>query len=176
MAHYVGDACQALHISHLHHGHDDSEEKVHTDYETNLLDRKMIELFTGVNEKAQKVKSSDIIGPSSKDAAIRVIKLMKKTNQTLKPEEVIDSWKAAAGTGKYDKMWADLGTQTIKNIAEGSKVMAILWQSAWINGNGNQIADSELKEISKQKLMSLYNRKTFAESFRLRDPKFKAAL
>ena len=54
--------------------------------------------------------------------------------------------------------------------------MAILWQSAWINGNGNQIADSELKQITKQKLMSLYNKKTFAESFRLRDPKFKAAL
>ena len=176
MSHYVGDACQALHVSHLHHGHDDSEEKVHTDYETNLLDRKMVELFTGVNAKAQKVKSSDILGPTSKDAAIRIVKLMKKTIQNLKPEEVIDSWKAAAGHGKYDKMWADLGTQTIKNIAEGSKVMAILWQSAWINGNGNQIAESELKEVPRAKLQALYNKKTFAESFRLRDPKFKAAL
>ena len=176
MAHYVGDACQALHVSHLHHGHDDGEKNVHTDYETNLLDRKMIELFTGVNAKAKKVTSSDMIGPASKDAAVRVVKLMKKTFQNLKPEEVIDSWKAAAGSGKYNKMWADLGTQTVKNIAEGSKVMAILWQSAWINGNGNQIADSELKEISKQKLMDLYNLKTFAESFRLKDPKFKAAL
>ena len=176
MSHYVGDACQALHISYLHHGHNSSETNVHADYESNMVDRKMIDLFEGVNNAAVKVKSSDLIGATGKDAAVRVIQLMKKTIQSLPPEDVITSWKNAAGQGKYDKMWADLGTRTIKNIAEGCKVMAILWQSAWTAGNGSSIKDTDLKEITQQKLMSLYNKKTFAESFRLRDPKFKQAL
>lgn len=176
LSHYVGDASQSLHVSHLHHGNDKSEKNVHSDYETNLLDRKMIELFAGVNKKAKKVRSSDILSGDGKEAAIRVIKLMKKTIKTLPPEEVIASWKSSAGHGKYDKMWNDLGDRTIRNIAEGAKVMAIIWQSAWLAGNGNQIPANALKEITRQKLMGLYNKKTFAESFRLHDPKLKTQL
>jgi len=101
---------------------------------------------------------------------------MKKTIQTLSPDDIIASWKNARWAGKSNKMWADLGTRTVKNIAEGSRVLAILWQSAWKAGNGDAIGDSSLVEISKQKLMGLYNTKTFCEAFRLRDPKFAAQL
>jgi hypothetical protein len=54
--------------------------------------------------------------------------------------------------------------------------MAILWQSAWKHGNGSAIPSSDLVEQDPKELRKLYNRKTFVESFKMKDPKFKAAL
>jgi hypothetical protein len=73
-------------------------------------------------------------------------------------------------------MWADLGAATITNIAEGCHVMAILWQSAWKLGNGAAIPAANLVAQDPKELRKLYNRKTFVESFKMKDPKFKAAL
>jgi hypothetical protein len=176
MSHYAADACQPLHISHLHHGEDDSQEAVHSDYETKMVDRKMAELFAGVNTKAKKVKKADLIGPSGHDAAVRMIKLMRKTVNTLSPREVVQVWSQANGRSKYDDMWNALGDRSIKVFADGAHVLAVLWQSAWEAGNGNAIANTAIKEITHTKLMNLYNNKSFAPAFKLSDPKYKQAL
>ena len=174
MAHYVGDACQALHISALHHGRNADEAEVHAAYETTMLDRKMTELFIGVNAAATKIKSSDLIGSKGKSAAKRVIELMDFTVTTLPPVDICDSY--TDNNHSTSKMWTDLGAATITNIAEGCQVMAILWQSAWKHGNGSAIPSSDLVEQDPKELRKLYNRKTFVESFKMKDPKFKAAL
>jgi hypothetical protein len=59
MAHYVGDACQPLHISFLHHGANPSEAAVHSDYETTMIDRKAAELFEGVDNINTKVAAGE---------------------------------------------------------------------------------------------------------------------
>ena len=46
----------------------------------------------------------------------------------------------------------------------GALYLAEIWESAWLEGGGNQVANSELKTINKSKLMTLYKRKTFLES------------
>src|SRR5262249_18476117 len=43
MSHYVGDACQPLHISRLHHGNNPSQSQVHSDYETRMLDDRQVQ-------------------------------------------------------------------------------------------------------------------------------------
>jgi len=167
MAHYVGDACQPLHISYLHHGADPSESGVHADYETKLIDHKRQQLFDGVDGINIKVKSNQLIGSAGKEAAKLVLRLMKETVDLLPPEEVVDVWRHAKGHGKYDRMWDALGERTITNIANGSHAMAVLWQSAWKHGNGAAVPASQLKKIKPERLQQIYNRKSFVQSFRL---------
>jgi hypothetical protein len=170
MAHYVGDACQPLHISFLHHGADPSEAGVHADYETKLIDRKATELFDGVDAINQKVTPGELIGPNGKDAARFVLQLMKSTVDLLSPEEVLEVWRNSKGQGKFDRMWDALGDRTIQTIAAGSHAMAVLWESAWKHGHGDNLPDAKLAKVPEPDLQDLYNRKTFVPSFRLSDP------
>ncbi len=175
MSHYVGDACQPLHISYLHHGHQgQNEEGVHSDYETTLIDKKMELLFLGVEAFAKKIKSKELIGKTGKSAAKRVLQLMRDTVALLPPEEVVTVWKDSAGSGKYNKMWSTLGERTIKNISEGSRVLAILWQSAWNHGGGNaRFKNADLVELGQKELQKKYMDKTFVPSYKMDDPLFK---
>jgi hypothetical protein len=173
MAHYVGDACQPLHISHLHHGRNASEKNVHSDYETQMVDRKLQPLFDGVNAAAQRVKSTQLVNGSGKNAAIAVVKLMAKVHENLPPEEICISFAENIGKRKkYDNMWEDLGTKTIENIAWGCHMMAVLWESAWVTGKGDRFSDGALIELDQQVLKDLYNDPDFVPSFRMKDKRF----
>lgn len=176
MAHYVGDACQPLHISFLHHGRDASESAVHSDYETKMIDKKSAELFKGVNAIQTKVKASELIGEDPKEAAKAVIALMNQTVKNLPPLTVVQVWAAQSGAGKFDRMWDALKGKTIENIANGCHTLATLWESAWSAGNGAAIPDSKLKEQDRGQLQKRYSTKTFAQSFKLGDPRFQKAL
>src|SRR6185436_2226411 len=78
LAHYVGDACQPLHVSHLHHGSAADEEKVHSVYETAMLDSFAVEFVDLLNDKLAKADSKPLI-KSGDDAANLVVELMKRT-------------------------------------------------------------------------------------------------
>ena len=175
MSHYVGDACQPLHVSYLHHGHPgENEDGVHSDYETTLIDKKMELLFAGVESEAKKITSKELIGKTGRSAAKRVLQLMRDTVNRLPPEEVVEVWKASAGIGKYNNMWNALGERTIKNISEGSRTLAILWQSAWHHGNGNsKFKNASLVELDKKELQKKYMDKNFVPSYGMDDPLFK---
>ena len=73
-------------------------------------------------------------------------------------------------------MWADLGAQTVRNMIEGCKVMAILWESAWEAGGGDSIAKSKLVEMDQNALKALYENDDFVRSYKLKDPNLKALL
>ena len=66
--------------------------------------------------------------------------------------------------------------RTIENIANGCHTLAVLWQSAWKEGNGAAIGAAELVAIDRPDLIALYSKKSFVPSYALQDPKFKAAL
>jgi hypothetical protein len=177
MAHYVGDACQPLHISFLHHGANPSEGDVHSDYEATMIDRKASKLFAGVDAIQTKVAPAELIGANGKEAAKLVLRLMKATVTTLSPERVLKVWRDAHGQGKYDKMWNALGDGTIKNIAAGSHAMAVLWQSAWKHGGGDNLPAAKLGAIPKPRLQELYLDKNFVRSIRLSKPQdYKSVL
>lgn len=179
MAHYVGDACQPLHVSYLHHGRNASEAAVHSDYETGLIDKKMRDLFKGINDIENKVEPDELIQAheaQGKDAALLVLKLMDETVKRLPPLEVVEVWAGAKGFGKTEKMWGALGERTIQNIASGCHTLAVLWESAWKVGGGDKISDEALVECDQQALMDLYNNKKFVPSYVLMDGRFKALL
>lgn len=171
MAHYVGDACQCLHISHKHHGIKPEDHDVHGDYEdrmlTNSNNRKI--LFRGINESGKKVRQDQLF-TGGKGAAICVLKLMKKTFDTLPPDKVIKEWRKAED---MEDLFKAVGAQTIENIINGSITMATIWQSAWIEGNGDAINQNELVAIDQDRLIELYEDKAFVPSFTLDKLKLK---
>ena len=165
MSHYVGDACQCLHISFKHHGLSDADSKVHSDYEDRMLVNKNNRqlLFAGINAFGTKVKISQLF-TGGKGAAIAVLKLMKLTFETLSPDEVIAAWRQAAG---MEELFAKVGKQTIANINNGSLTMATIWQSAWREGGGAKLKPNRVLAIDRARLIELYEDKNFVPSFAL---------
>lgn len=175
LAHYVGDACQPLHVSHLHHGRNESEEDVHSVYETDMLDRFATDLVVGVNN-ALKGKKLPAKVNGGKEAATAVIELMRRTIAKLPPIEVIEVYNEMSGRQRLPNMWEKLSERTFDCMADGALCLAGLWQSAWIEGKGSKIAATKLKEIPRSKLRTLYETKTFVEAFRLQEADFKTVL
>jgi hypothetical protein len=177
MSHYVGDACQPLHISRLHHGNNPSQSKVHSDYETRMLDDKQVQpdLFAKVNKRLQgKQAKTDVEGGHA--AAVSVVNLMQETIKRLPPQDVIESWAKNPGRTRLRKMWADLGDRTADCIAAGCLRLAALWQSAWVEGRGDKVADNKLVEIPEADLMRLYNNAQFVPSMSLQEMEERGVL
>lgn len=161
MAHYAGDACQPLHISQFHDGRTPGEAGVHSAYETQMVDASRVELVDGVNKGAGKWKASPQV-KNGKEAARAVVGLMRETFAALPPAKILDVFDAV---GKKPKaMWPDLKQKTIATFVRGSLNLAMLWESAWKQGNGDKIASSKLAAIPTGALMNLYNDDNFVKS------------
>jgi hypothetical protein len=171
LAHYVGDACQPLHVSHLHHGRPGHPEEsdVHSVYETSMLDQRRVELVDGVNTLLEQTTGAIKTFKGSVAAAHATVELMKKTMALIDPLEVIDAYNAEGGQERVPHMWNVLGNRTMKTIANGARALATIWQSAWLEGGGNSITAAKLVAVSKVSLRALYLKKTFLESNWLKD-------
>ncbi|MBL8915748.1 MAG: hypothetical protein JNM17_33925, partial [Archangium sp.] len=169
LAHYVGDACQPLHVSYLHHGrpgHD--EDKVHSIYESTMLDRFAEKVIVGVNAKLGTTKATATVQGGDEAASV-VVALMKRTIKKLPPIEVIEAFNAEDGKDRLPHMWTTLGARTIDCLADGSKTLAKLWESAWKEGGGSAIAQDKLVAQTEKSLLDLYLDKKFLEPNWLKD-------
>jgi hypothetical protein len=175
VSHYVGDACNPLHVSRLHHGRTPAESPVHSKYETEMPDRFAVEIIAGVNQALQGAPvRSDI--QTGKEAALAVIALMRSSLETLPPLDIIQAYNESSGLQRLPHMWQVLGPRTIQCLAAGVQCMACLWESAWAQGNGDAIAKSKIRKQTTKSLKSLYNDKTFLPAYYLTDPAYAAAL
>lgn len=161
MSHYAGDACQPLHVSHLHDGETEEDKGVHSAYETRMLDSNRAEVIAGLNAGLGSWKAKSNL-KTGKDAAIATVDLMAATVKRLKPIRVIEVYRSTEGKPKL--MWAELKKPTLECLIAGSRNLATLWESAWKQGGGSKIAQSKLKPINTTTLKNLYNRKTFSEA------------
>lgn len=175
VSHYVGDACQPLHISFLHHGRNESEEKVHSVYETQMLDKKATDVIVGINDALKgKKATADVKGGHA--AAVSVVEMMRQTVKTLPPVKILDAFTNAPSNKRIPHMWEVLGAKTVTCMSGGCLRMASLWASAWKEGGGSAIAANKLGTVKQETLMDLYNDKTFLPAFRLQDAEFAQAL
>ncbi|RFM28310.1 Nal1-like putative serine protease [Deminuibacter soli] len=175
MTHYVGDACQPLHVSYLHAGIPGQESNVHGEYEDKMIASNRETLFTAVNALDNKVKATQLV-TGGHEAAAFVISLMRKTFTTLPPMDIIEAFGNVSGRGKYAAVWKVLGKKTIKVIASGANAMAVLWQSAWVEGNGKAIPASKYAAITTDELQAIYEDYRFVQSFNITDAGFQHAL
>ena len=167
LSHYVGDACQPLHVSRLHDGDPDVPEQkgVHSAYETKMIDAFAAEIIAGVNEELERAKAGDIVAVTSgQEAAIAAVALMRRSIEKLPPATIIEAFVKGKGHNRIKSMWNALGDATIDRIADGSKVLAGIWLGAWKKGKGDSLPAAELKALSKQALRSLYTNSDFAPS------------
>lgn len=174
ISHYVGDACQPLHVSHLHHGRNKAEENVHSVYETQMLDRFATEVIALINQELQGRKArADVKG--GHEAAVSVVELMRETIKKLPPVQVLDAFNNPENSNRIQGMWNKLGKRTAACMALGCLRLGSLWSSAWREGGGDKKIKN-LGEVDRGDLRKLYENKSFLPAFRLQEPEFAAAL
>jgi len=169
VGHYLGDACQPLHVSYLHHGDPDNpdESPVHSTYETKMLDRFVNELVEGVNHGLQGISIEGRTFEGGPAAADHVVKTMSDTLDTLSPEDIIKVFNDNPGRPRLQKMWDELGDRTIACIVRGALDLAAYWESAWNEGRkdpARKALPATAPQISNSDLMELYRDKTFMPS------------
>ncbi len=95
---------------------------------------------------------------------------MDKVASALPPMTILDSYEnAGAGTRQstLETMWDDLGEDTAKVMALGARYLAMLWESAWVQGGGDAISPSKLGELDSDAVRDRYIKLTFVPSLTL---------
>jgi len=192
LAHYVGDACQPLHGSYLDDG-DPFRNKdgtkaakmlehsqgyaagVHMAYEDYMLDDKVDKLLGKLGQSLGAKHGMALI-KGGQEAGYATIELMRRARATIKPMDIVNEYgklnfPAKTNADQQHKaattLWNAFGTDTARVMADGCKTLAMLWDSAWKEGKGSEIAASALKEISASTLRDTYEPQSFLKSVSL---------
>jgi len=185
LTHYIGDACQPLHISYLHDGdpeqpvtrtvhHQDGtdEEKVeplgvgvHSAYEDAMVNANRKDILTGL-VATPKVKAAELIQEGS-EAAKATIGIMRTVFKRIPPRKIVQFYINSDAKPKQlaDDMWEKFGDKTIECMQDGVHLLAVLWQSAWVVGDGDHtISASAIKAFTRQKVMKICQDEDFLPS------------
>ena len=188
LAHYVGDASQPLHGSHLADGdpdhivHDEDGteahygEGVHGAFESDMLD-----IMGAAGKLVPAIDKAlppgghglDLVG-DGRAAALALVRLMDAVADILPPMDIIDVYEevGARGTSRQATrvaMWDRLGDRTGEVIALGVRYLAMIWQSAWVAGNGDGVAQAAIRAFDADDLRRIYIERDFLPSLTLAD-------
>jgi len=170
VAHYIGDACQPLHISQFHHGHDAADKahaKVHSVYETTMIGRHGRDLIDMIPKAVAGDVAEILPGgkPTGRHAAQAVVELMQRTVKRLPPLTIVDLFNQNMGRGQVDTMWAKLKAPTATCMQDGAKTLARVWEAAWRSGAGESAARAG--KFKQDDLRKLYMDPGFLPAFKL---------
>jgi hypothetical protein len=184
IAHYVGDACQPLHGSFYDDGDpfrnpDGSPSNVmlghgkgyahgiHGAYEGDMIDANVDDLLTNLPNALGQGHGLDLV-QGGRGAGFATIELMKQASTTIPPKTIVEEYAAILDAGDKHQapnlLWQKFGQDTISVIAAGCTTLAMIWESAWVEGGGGNIPQSKLKKISTKKLQELYEDQSFLPS------------
>jgi hypothetical protein len=185
LTHYVGDACQPLHISYLHdgdpahpvtktiHHHDGTTEQqtnplgngVHSAYEDGMVNANRDKILQAL-ANTPKVKASELI-QTGFEAAKQTIDMMRTVFERIPPRQIVQFYidSNAKPAQMAQDMWNQFGDGTITCMQDGTHLLAVLWQSAWLEGDGdNTISASALKAFSQDDVMGVCQQADFLPS------------
>jgi hypothetical protein len=185
LAHYVGDACQPLHSSYLDDGDPNRNPDgtpaakpldhgkgygggVHVAYEDDTVNAAAVDkLIPGV-QKALGTKSHGLaLITGGQNAGYATVKLMRSSRSKLAPMKIVEAYGALVVAKQKSQapvvLWQKFGTKTISRMTEGCRVLAMLWDSAWVEGHGAGTPSA----ISTTKLRQIYEAQTFLPSVAL---------
>jgi hypothetical protein len=137
-----------------------------------MLDDKVGELLPALDQALGTSHKMTLV-KGGQEAGYATIELMRRTRKAIKPIKIVEAYAAlklppkpdAAGQHlAADKLWSAFKKGTVKVMADGCRTLAMLWDSAWAEGNGKKIAASELVEIPSTKLRSIYEKQGFLKS------------
>ena len=186
LAHYVGDACQPLHISYMFDGdpadlvpgHDKPGNPVqvpraagvHHSYEGDMVNRHITDIIQGVDEALATSANLPLV-QGGHGAAVATVELMQKTFDKISPRAIINVYlqaKDSGPTGAADALWSQFGDATVEVITLGTQYLAMIWTSAWQEGGGDQTIQ-DLGPVNGGQLSALYQSSTFLPSCYLDD-------
>jgi hypothetical protein len=176
LTHYIGDACQPLHISYLHDGdplrpvkHVFSKGKregetelrplgngVHAAYEDDMVfgNRKAI---LDALKKTPKVDASELVD-NGFAAAKATISMMRTTFKLMPPADIVQAYVNVGKGGKAASaaLWNEFGTRTKTSMQNGAHLLGLLWESAWRAGGGesNVSSTKALTEAQAMKIVA----------------------
>ncbi|WP_376743569.1 hypothetical protein [Ensifer canadensis] len=157
LTHYIGDACQPLHISYLHDGDPlrlveytftRGERKgqtemrrfgkgVHGGYEDTMISAFREKVLAGLLS-TPKTEAEEMI-TTGFEAAKLTVEMMRKTFTSIPPMAVVNEFGSFLGKPeeRAEHLWRKFGNKTVKNMQSGAHLLAVLWESAWAVGNGD---------------------------------------
>jgi len=163
-AHYVGDACQPLHLSRFHDGEPAGGGKpargkgVHSEYEDKMLRQNSVTLLDLLKTELGKKQSSSKPPRNGHEAAVLTVGLMRRTFKTIQPMNIVNAFVESKN------LWDEFGTKTVKVMADGVRTLSAVWHGAWIQGGGRKVPKNLLGPAPHDELIRLYMRKTWAPS------------
>lgn len=177
LAHYVGDACQPLHGSYLTDGdpfrYPNGKPSstmlghgkgygggVHSVYETNMLNDNIKFLIPGLQKLLQPNHQMKLIN-GKQNAGFATLELMRRSRALIKPIDLVNTYGGLVSKGEEWKatgvLWKKFGSKSLEVIADGYRTLAMLWDSAWKEGGGDQtIKQSELVKRSEGEIRKIY--------------------
>jgi hypothetical protein len=184
LAHYIGDACQPLHISYLHDGdpeqpttrtvhHRDGTtdevneplgKGVHSAYEDEMVSAFRKQILDGLEHAPRKVKKTEHV-TNGFEAAQRTIQLMRNTFNAIPPEKIVQTFVGLekGKRGRAEAMWDAFGEDTIRVMRDGCHFLAVLWESAWSLGDGEHTIETATA-LTQKKAMEICADREFLPS------------
>jgi hypothetical protein len=100
------------------------------------------------------------------EAALKTIELMRATFERLPPSDIVSAYVA------FDKpkkelptyLWRKFGEETISCMQDGTHLLAVLWESAWVEGEGETRVKATAA-ISEDEAMEICAPQNFLRSF-----------
>jgi hypothetical protein len=184
LTHYVGDACQPLHISCLFDGdpfdavsktvrHKDGTQTttpqargagVHSTYEDVMVGANRAQILKAL-AKSTPVQSGELV-KNGREAAALTVDLMKTTFAKVPPRDIVNTFISAPGskTQKAKALWTAFGPQTIECMKAGTYLLAVLWESAWTAGDGEK-GTGAVPTLSQARAMDVCRPANFLTSY-----------
>ena len=185
LTHYVGDACQPLHISFLHDG-DPEQPQTRTIHHTDGTDEDVVEpLGAGVHSAYEdamvsahrgdvldglaatpKVKAAELIDTGF-EAAKATTAMMRIVFERIPPRKIVQFYIHSNAKPKQlaEDMWEEFGEGTVECMRDGAHLLAVLWQSAWAAGDGDHtVPASALKALTPKRAMKICQDEDFLPS------------
>jgi hypothetical protein len=185
LAHYVGDACQPLHSSYLDDGDPNRNPDgtpaatplghgkgfgggVHVAYEDNMVNAASVDqLIPGVKAAIGTGSHKLPLITTGRNAGFAIVKLMRSSRSKLGPMKLVEAYGALVIAKTQNQapsaLWQKFGKQTIARMTEGCRVLAMLWDSAWVEGHGAGTAEA----IKPSRLKQIYDSQSFVPSVAL---------
>ena len=165
LAHYVGDACQPLHLSFMYNGIPQGMGQpvlgkgVHSAYEEDMLRQNAPALLAELQAQLGTSGATIHTPGTGHAAAVEVVRLMQRTFGRIKPIDIVNAF-----VDQKD-LWAEFHTKTVACMADGVRTLRAIWRGAWNAGSGEtKVAKSKLVEAPHADLIAFYMNKNWLPS------------
>lgn len=142
---------------------------VHTAYEGKMLNNHIDTLMGDIDSAVGNAHGMQFVN-GGQEAGYAVVELMKRTYDTINPMKVVNVFGEARENHENgaEALWVEFETETRDVIADGCRVLAMLWESAWREGTQRQTIDPDrLRAAPASRLMELYSDQNFLPSVSL---------